>query len=432
MPDAVDGIASYYMRIFGELKLPARHSEGTIMLLGSSHQRSGSTSSIMQFALVMVCLASMACDRRERSEMPPSNVWARQSTATNKAPSGTDPRLGSVDRSPIVDLKSPTMRRTLADTDNAEPRTLHRVRLFGDSSTFGRVAAVGLFGPYLVVLDRLTSPHLLVLEYHSGKLLRRFGKHGRGPKEFQGPDWLFPVTGKPLHALVYYFNQRRVTEIDLAANDPDRTVVSQNSLNYGVTIDRPVFGDSTIVTGGLFPGYSLLILDRQSGKAERVKGEPPFSGSRISLPIAKRLLNRSFLVYAPDLSRVALVYQFTPKVDLFTFNGQHYASAKGPRQTVPKYHIADGRFFWDAGNQMAYSSAAADHNYIYAVYSGCKLEQACPDSRLHVFNWSGKFVAELTFDSEVFSINVSPDGMHLFGGIEDPYPRVAEYRLPPL
>lgn len=60
--------------------------------------------------------------------------------------------------------------------------------------TFARISEIRVLGGSLVVTDRLMSPHLVVVDLASGRVVRHFG---RSPGEFRDPVWMLPVDGAP-------------------------------------------------------------------------------------------------------------------------------------------------------------------------------------------------------------------------------------------
>lgn len=305
--------------------------------------------------------------------------------------------------------------------------SLSPLRVFGDTAAFGRISSVRVSGDRIWITDRFMSPHVSVLDRSDGRLIRNFGREGEGPGEFRDPTVVEVYDDH--RALLYDFQVRRLTHVDIRT---DELVVDQLTLDFGMSLLDPVVTDSVIVTNGLFPDHSLAIVDRSDHTFRRIAGRPPHALEDVKLRVAARLMNRSYVTANPDQTRLALGYQFAPRVDFFTVGGQHYASTPAPRDLDIRWHNEDDRFFWDDGSESAYTAIAADDRYVYALFCRCRLgDDSPPPPLLHIYRWDGTFVGEWVFATQVREIAVDPlDPGYIIGVVEDPYPRLAEFRSP--
>lgn len=313
----------------------------------------------------------------------------------------------------------------------APPRdTLRIVREYGDTSMFAIPTAVQSVGRFLVVSDRFMDPHLAVFDTESGKLLRRLGRQGKGPREFLDPSWFLLERGRREQVWVYDFSARRFTLLDLASED--RPFARELSMEVGASLSAPIWHDGRIISNGLFPDYTLLSMTDEGRPIARIAADPPFSPARMAHPTGRRLLNRSFLTANPSRTRLALTYQWKSRIDFFTIDGERIGSVQGPRETTAVFRVADGRFFWGADdeNEMAYWQVDATERYVYALFCGCLPGEGNMPQSLHVFDWNGDFVAEVGLDRQVTSLDVTDDDRMLYGTVEAPYPGVGQWRLP--
>lgn len=308
--------------------------------------------------------------------------------------------------------------------------TLRMVRAYGDTSMFGSPTAVRRAGEMLVVADRFMDPHLSVFDAASGRLVQRIGRHGKGPREMQDPLWFQPDSADPARAWVYDFAARRFSLLDPA--NERRPVVREVSLDAGVSLMNPVWNGDRIIANGLLPDYTLLVVDGDGRPVERLAADPPFTERQMPHATGRRLLNRSFLAANPSRTRLALAYQWKSRIDFFTVGGERVGSIPGPRQTRPVFHVANNRFFWgpDDENEMAYWAVDATDRYVYALFCGCLAGKGHMPALLHVFDWSGNFVAEIALDRQLTSLDVSDDDRVLYATFEAPHPGVGEWTLP--
>ena len=308
-------------------------------------------------------------------------------------------------------------------------------RVLGDTATFGAIHELFLIGPDLLVIDRFNSPHLAFVSSVDGRVIQRLVRHGEGPKEMRQPLWAQPVPEHYPEAWVYDFGTRRFVRLRLDAPRDSAFLEMVRFERVPYSLLQPFWQDGEVIANGLLPRHGLVRLDSTGAPEALVPLPAPFDSTVIPLPVGRRLANRSFLAMNPSRTRLALVYQFANRIDLLEGNGALYGSVAGPRETEARFRIEGDRFFWEDENQMAYSAATATDRRLYALFSGERLEdeedEVSRPSRIHVFEWDGDFVAEIELDHEVSTIAVTSDDRQLYGAVEDPYPRIAVWQLPP-
>lgn len=311
--------------------------------------------------------------------------------------------------------------------------TIEPQRLLGDSATFGEINGLAAAGRYLLVIDRLADPHLVVLDLGTGQVVNRLVRHGRGPGEATQPATAQVIATDPPDAWIYDFGTRRLLLMRLTS-PREEALFDELRLDVDVSLLEPNWVGGRLVANGLFVDQRLLVLDRLGRGQYSLELPPAFDAEAMPHPTGRRLMNRSFLVVSPARNRMAIVYQFGNRLDLLHSNGARLGSVDGPRATELKYRLEGDRFFWENGNQVAYSGAVATDRYLYALFSGNRLGDVEEQpSRLHVFEWNGDFVAEVALGGpHVRSIAVTPDDRRLYGGLEVPYPVVGEWDLSPL
>jgi hypothetical protein len=246
------------------------------------------------------------------------------------------------------------------------------------------------------------------------------------------PDWAFKVSEYPPITWIYDFQNRRMVLVQLDAG-PDSMILEEFSLNVGVSLLNPVWVGGRMISNALLPDAALMVIDRQGRAVAQVQAPQPFTEREMPLAVGRLLLNRTYLALDPSRRRVALVYQFAPRIDFYTAGGLRYGSVIGPRATVPSFRAENDRFFWNDENEMAYAGAAATYNYVYALFCGCRLgyDDQGPH-RLHVFSWNGAFVAEIAVDRPIDAFAVSDDDTELVAAFQTAagHPLVGVWSLP--
>lgn len=304
--------------------------------------------------------------------------------------------------------------------------TLRIHRSFGDSLAFARV--VKLFhtpGGRVLGLDQLLSYHLSTVNLADGTL-QHFGRHGEGPWEFREPFSVSFRNGLS-ETWIYDFALNRFSVLDLSGSEPAYRKTYPGPT--GVRLLDPVVGEQ-LVSNILSPRASLLIGAPGTREGHRlVDLGLPFDSIAHPSPVARRLLNRTFMASSPDGSKLAIAYQFTNRIDIVTIGGTLLTTILGPRAGHASYRLENGRFFWNDDNVSLYTGATASSRYIYVSVCGCRFDKEQEVRSIHVFDWNGSFVQEIAFDRPVSALAVTADDRSLFGFVEEPYPMIAEWEL---
>jgi hypothetical protein len=134
---------------------------------------------------------------------------------------------------------------------------------------------------------------------------------------------------------------------------------------------------------------------------------------------------------------LALAYQFASRIDLVDLSSGHQTIATGPEAVKASYRIDEktGRFFWKEDNQHAYLAITADETFIYALFCGQHDNQRGSNdlvaNRIHVFDWSGRFIESLAVDRPIFTLGISDSSDILYAWVQDPWSAVASFPLSP-
>ena len=273
------------------------------------------------------------------------------------------------------------------------------------------------------------SLHVAVLNRTTGEILHQFGRHGAGPGEFLDPMWAVPVSEKPPSVWLYDFQNRRFTLLDLG--EPGRPSRWQTRrMDLGLSVTQLMRAGGRYVANGLFPDFTLLVTDTLGTPEARIRADPPFGPRAVPHPDGRRVLNRNFMAADPGGRRFVLAYQFRSRLDFFTARGERYGTVRGPRSTKPSFRVEGQRFLWNDDNEMAFQSVTATKRYVYALFCGCRVDEERAGNLIQIFRWDGAYVGELVLDHQILTLAVDESDQILYGGIEEPFPGVAEWRLP--
>jgi hypothetical protein len=313
------------------------------------------------------------------------------------------------------------------DATSAPRDTLRVQRVLGDSLSFARVVKLYHQPGRLLALDDLLSYHMASIDLRDGAV-RHFGKNGEGPGEFRAPFSASFVENEPGNVWIYDFQLNRFSLIDLSGDEPSLKRTTPGPT--GLRLLDPVVSNG-VVSNVLSSDGVFAITSTDTPSRHRLMSlGTPFDSAAHPAQIARRLLNRTYMSPSPDRKRLAIAYQFTNRLEIVLKDGRHLVTAIGPREGRPSYRLERNRFFWNDDNVALYAGIAASERHIYLLYCGCRFADEQIVTRLHVFDWDGRFVREFAFDRHVGAIAVAPDDSALFGFADEPYPSIVEWKLP--
>jgi hypothetical protein len=308
-------------------------------------------------------------------------------------------------------------------------------RSLGGRDDFGRITRLRRLGEKLVVTDYLLPPHLKVVDLATGEVIGAIGRAGQGPGEFRVATSLFVRSREPPEVGVYDYQNQRITHVRFEGEAFRPTAVGGRKLLNGMGLKGLIPYRDGYVSTGLFPDYTLVRLDSAGRPAARLVADPPFGpedlgGSRLFAG----LMNTAEMAAGPA-GTVAVAYEEEAIVDLVDLDAGSYRRVRGPEPVETEYEIRDGRLHTGEGNERAYSLITASDEVVLAGFLGDDFQTdryGQKPVRIHVFDWRGRYLAELELDRAVTALRLSPDGSTLWGAYADPVPRIGEWSLPPL
>lgn len=287
----------------------------------------------------------------------------------------------------------------------------------------------------LVVTDYRLPPHLKVIDLSPGEVVHAVGRSGEGPGEFRVATSLIQQSDDPPVAGVYDYQTRRLTFVELEGEEYRPAVTGSRQLRNGLGLFGVRPYRQGFVAAGLFADYTLARLDSVGRPVTRLVADPPFGPEDIGGSRRFAALMNNAKMAAGGDGRYAVAYEEEAIVDLIDLDDGSYVRIRGPVQVETAYEIREGRLHTSEGNERAYSLVAATDEIVLAGFLGENFETAKygqKPTRVHVFDWRGRYVAKLGLEDGITALGVSPDGSRLWGAYEDPFPRIGEWRLPSL
>ena len=293
----------------------------------------------------------------------------------------------------------------------------------------------------LLVVDMLLPPYFKILSRTTGSVTQVFGPRGEGPGEVLHPTSVFVSATRPGMIEVYDSPNQR---INLYGGGSVGTVppwVGELPLRVGASLDGILPHRDTYAGSGLFTDYTLMVVDSAGRTVERLVTDPPFDPAKTGVrPGVAALLGDT--VFDGHGGRVAVAYRFEPYVDLLDLDARAYRRVIGPEPAPTRFQIRDDGLHLDDDNVGAYQAITVTDRVIFAMFSGLTYAETMEhlrerpnepfDRNIHVFDWRGRYLAEIDTDRDFGYMELSPDHRFLWTEHSDPIPRIAEWPLPPI
>lgn len=303
----------------------------------------------------------------------------------------------------------------------------------------GDIAVIGQ--RYLVVLDWLGDPAVVIFDARTGALRRAFGRTGKGPGEFTGPWSVVPdiSPARPDRFWVYDIALRRLTRVDLESDFRAPHLVGRHmiTLTADATITGPLWIDDTlIVSAGFFEGGRVAQFDSRGRMLRTVGPSPPGDGM---IPVHVR--QHAYQVTAttrPTHDLIALATRHADRLSILRPDGELVAAAERPFGFEPRYEVAQGIHgpIMGSGDDLrfGYIDVTANERSIFALFSG-RTRKGFPGranfgNYVHVFDWHGRLQRVIELDSDALSIAIDDSGRNLYAVRHDPLPAIIGYVLP--
>ena len=308
----------------------------------------------------------------------------------------------------------------------------------GNPDAFARPASIEYVAGQLVVIDRRSEMMVHVLDAKSGKTLRRFGRKGGGPGEYEGP-WAIVPDRKSRTFWILDTSLRRMTRIDPDQDFRSGRYVPGRSIqltsNAELNSLQWVAGGTLLATGfvqdGLFASFD------SAGRQLPSRGEFRFGQPQIPV-IVRQQAYPNRIDTDNTGTRVALATRYSDRLEFYESTGQLIRVAERPFGFEPVF-IVTGRGVEQniaslPDSRNGYVSLHASNSGVYALFSGRRFGdfrgEASFARHVHVFSWTGKLRAVLELDADVLDIAIDPAEQWLYATRHEPVPQIVAYRIP--
>ncbi|MEX1212583.1 MAG: BF3164 family lipoprotein [Balneolaceae bacterium] len=260
-----------------------------------------------------------------------------------------------------------------------------------------------------------------IVDANTGKLIKRFGRMGRGPGEFVGH---YSITADENGFFIHDIILQRGIKFSLSE-------LLKNKDYFG---DKPVFFksengsiismvphlNSKFVGSGLFKEGRISFYN-ENGEVIGLTGNVPISN--IKAPPA--IISQAFIgqvAVNPSTHEIALATRYSDRIEIYKKTGKKKYILRGPKNFDPVFEVAqrDGYPALSSNHQMriGYVDISVTDKYIYALYNGRtrgESDDSYSGSEIFKFNWEGEVLKlyHLPFYAGFISVDRNNDNIYL-------------------
>jgi hypothetical protein len=331
----------------------------------------------------------------------------------------------------------PVTENTIMQTDE-KAAILKSTILAIPSDSLREVTQLVVLDSLLIFKDYKYDPLYAVFNLKSNRLVKRFGKVGDGPGEFDRYAILQRLSGQ-MEGLGFCmrlkFRYRSMGMTSLIAG-------VENYVESGIKLPTE-FQQYVLMPNGTYLGVGIFdgryAFADAGGKMLTPQLDYPFAQQLSNLSFgAKAMLLQGSLLIRPDGQRSLFAYRSFPGWEICQINGLKLQKKSEFLQSVPTFkNITTGNVL---GVELAldnidgFVGASANQEMIVLLYSG-RSERAHPGkssyaNQIHLLNWEGKLLAKYKLDRDLGNIALDPANRTIYGFSPEKQPKLVAYELP--
>lgn len=293
-------------------------------------------------------------------------------------------------------------------------------RVIGDEEgPFGRVWDLALIGGSLVVLDwqPLSDGHqILILDSVTGEVVRTMGPRGQGPSDLLEPQSVQSVDDSASRFWINDYRNGRMTLYDLKAAD-DAVVES-------VRIDgspyQAYWAADSLFMNGMF-ATELVRRYLRSGTVASIRQE---IGAPLFANVAAKTsahLNRSKMAVHPSGDRLALVFTFLDRIQIYDLTGKLLSDVSGEGGTAPDLTKEVGEW------TPHFRDVRATENLVLALAYRDGIDGVAEPTVIIAYTWEGEPVEAWTLETPIVRFAFDAAERTIWGVQAQPYPAIVEF-----
>lgn len=303
---------------------------------------------------------------------------------------------------------------------------------------WGMPKALVVCDSLLIAYDEFDGLQFSLVNLKTNKLVKRFGRYGRGPNESTLIS--YPYYNKQSKSFHFYaVNEKKVFFYlinDLVVSD-DPQPYEVRSLNFsksdGFYNTVVQYGDGAFIGNGWFHSGKYAITNK-SGDLDTMIGTYQID------PLLKDLnhfelgnLFQGGIALHPEGNKLAYFSIGCDLIEVVELSKNEKYRTNRLFTYLPKFETRSNQIItcWD--NPYGFATFGVTSKYIYGIYSGKDLSKGLQylgkGDLLYVFDWNLKPVKAYKLDHEIWCMAVSDDDKYLFSVVQSDQLELVKWNL---
>lgn len=325
--------------------------------------------------------------------------------------------------------------------NSSDPEFPITIRMNGEefpipSDSLGKPMEIGVLKSNIVLYDPDQEFTYKLIDVNSKKIIKRFGRIGRGPGEFATPTLLEILSQENGYVGIY---DRKVfmfheISIDSVVQNKSYVRASYGPFNTNYSMLIKLDSSSFIGTGVFEKRYAISDLDAE---VKNYVSDYPFREYHKNIPIENiAFANQGIIKRHPESKRFVLAYFRSPNFEISTATENDSLKVNGIYISPPifKPQLGNGLAnVYDDKNIKGFNDVAVTKNFIYLLYSGRSIEQNGESSEesntIWIYDWEGRPIKRIELDQTIQYIAVDEADKILYGVKTKGQPKIYSFSL---
>lgn len=249
---------------------------------------------------------------------------------------------------------------------------------------------------YLFISEDTDEKMIQIYNIEDGRLIKAFGKKGKGPGEYFGPPSILYCSDNPDYFWAHDFSSLKIERYTL--NDvlgknrckPDSTM--KISADAGIPAKLALLSSNEFVAIGSLK--SRLCFFDSNGDTIRTNGYVPGTPTKGASKRVHMQLYSGRIITNSKANRIAICNGETDMLEIYDWDGKIVKTLHGPDIFINDYGCVDEYGLAVDRKQCGYFGICSSSQYIYAGYSGRKPKSQADwtaglGREIFVFDWDG-------------------------------------------
>jgi len=288
---------------------------------------------------------------------------------------------------------------------------------------------------YLFILNCSGDIHFDILDTKSGKIIKRFGRKGRGPGEILLPRY-FQYVNKNNRLYVYDMIRRNINIYDFNKLISGEDNYYLNSFRIdALYVKFPLLMEDDYflcVLLGDYEGSQFCKIDF-AGKFIEKFGKFPDLEKDYPTTLADNIF-KSWAEVTTGRDKIVMAYGKWDRIEIRDIDAKELVTIFGPEYKIPEFSVEGENVFRKKNNPECYFDISTGYDGFMVLYYGGIIENKNEGKEIvyryvFYFNYNGNLIAKYNLSPGVYGIAVDWDNQIIYGINREMEPKLYKYKF---